>query len=84
MVENEGGSADGIVPVRELKFRICVELFIRQVRQVRLRPRPDFLLHNPGISDGRIFSGVAIGITEPLERMNPKFFAVENVNRLLA
>ncbi len=32
MMENECGSTGGLVSVGEMKFRICVELLIRQVR----------------------------------------------------
>ena len=46
MMKDERRSADGDVPIGEMKFRIGVELLIRQVRQVRVGSPNNFLLES--------------------------------------
>lgn len=82
VVEDQCRSAEGGVSIGEMQFRICIELLIGQARQVRLSLSVDLLLEESGIRDGRIFGRVAIGIPESLQRVNPKSFAVEDMNHL--
>jgi hypothetical protein len=82
MMKDERRSADGDVPIREMKFRIRVELLIRHVRQICLGQPADFLLQESRIGDGRTFLSTPVDVREALERVNPKSFAVENVNHL--
>jgi hypothetical protein len=82
MMKDERRSADGDVPIGEMKFRISVELLIGQVRQISVGPPADFLLQESHIGDGRAFLRVPVGVPQPLERVNPKPFAVENMNCL--
>ena len=53
MMKDERRSADGDVPIGEMKFRIGVELLIRQVRQVRVGSPNSFLLEESRIGDGK-------------------------------
>ena len=53
VMKNQSRSADGDVPIREMKFSIRVELLIRQVRQIRVSPLSDFLLKDSRIGDHR-------------------------------
>jgi hypothetical protein len=53
MMKDERGCADGNVAVGKMKFRISIELLIRQGRQIRVGPLTDFLLQESCIGDGR-------------------------------
>jgi hypothetical protein len=82
MMEDERRSADGAVSIGEMKFRIGIELLICQARQIGLSPPADLLLQESGIRDTGTFGGAAIDVAESLQRVNPKSFAVEDVNHL--
>jgi hypothetical protein len=83
VVDYERRSADRSVSIGEMKFRISIEPLICQARQVRSSLPADFLLQESGIRDGRALGTVAIDILKPLERVNPKPLAVEDMNHLL-
>lgn len=63
MMKDERRSADGDVPIWEMKFRIGVELLIRHVRQIRLGSPNNFLLEESRISDGRKFLRLPVDVS---------------------
>jgi len=82
MMKDERRSADGDVPIGEMKFRIGIELLIGQVRQISMGQLTHFLLQESYIGDERAFFRGPVGVPEALERVNPKPLTVENMNRL--
>jgi hypothetical protein len=82
MMKDERRSADGNVPIGEMKLGIGIELLIGQVRQISMRRLPDFLLQESQIDDGRAFFRGSVSVPKSPERVNPKPFAVENMNCL--
>jgi hypothetical protein len=82
MMEDERRSADGVVSIGEMKFRIGIELLIRQAGQIYPGLPADLLLQESGSSNIGAFGAVAVDVLEPLQRVNPKSFAVEDVNHL--
>jgi hypothetical protein len=67
MMKYERRGADRNVSIGEVKFRISVELLVGQVRQVSVGLQTDFLLQEPHIGDGRVFSNGPVGIPFPTE-----------------
>ena len=82
MMKDECRGADGDVPIGEMKLRIGIELLIGQGRQISVGRLADFLLQESCIGDGREFIEGPVGVPQPLERVDPKPFAVENMNHL--
>ena len=82
MMKDERRSADGDVPIREMKLRIGIELLIGQGRQISVGRLADFVLQESYIGEDRAVLKGPVGVPQPLERVNPKSFAVENLNRL--
>ncbi|HET6218924.1 MAG TPA: hypothetical protein VFE27_18015 [Acidobacteriaceae bacterium] len=65
-----------------MKLRIGIELLIGQIRQISMGRLADLFLQESYIGDDRAFLKGPVGVPYPLERVNPKPFAVENMNRL--
>jgi len=82
MMKDERRSSDGDVPIGEMKLRIGIELLIGQIRQISVGRLADFFLQESYIGNSRAFFRGPVGIPQPLERVNPKPFAVENMNSL--
>lgn len=82
VMEDERRSACGEISIGETKFGIRVELLIREAQQIFFGPSAYLLLQYSSLSHVRTCGWIAINIGQPLHHMNPKSFAVENVNHL--
>jgi hypothetical protein len=82
VMKDERRSPEGEVPFREMKLRIGIALLIGQGRQISAGRMADLLLQKPHIGNSRQFLRGPVGIAQPLQRVNPKPFAVANMNRL--
>ncbi len=83
VMKNERRGANGNVPIREMKLCIGIELWIGQGRQISVGRSSDLFLQKPRIGDSRAIFRGPVNIRQTLQRVNPKPFAIENMNRLL-
>ena len=67
MMKDERRSADGDVPIGEMKLRIGIELSIAQGRQISVRRLADFLLQEFCIGEDRAVPKGPVGVPQPLE-----------------
>ena len=66
MMKDKRRSADGDVPIGEMKFRIGVEMLIRQIRQISVGPPAYVLLQESRIGDSRAFLRLSVDVPEAL------------------
>jgi hypothetical protein len=62
MMKDERRSADGDVPIGEMKLRIGIELLIGQIRQISMGRLADFFLQESYIGDNRAFLKGPVGV----------------------
>jgi hypothetical protein len=84
MMKDERRSTVSDVPIGEMKFCLSVEPFIGQVRQIGVGPLTYLLLQESRIGDGGAFLRVPVDVRKTLKRVDPKSFAVEDMNSLFA
>src|ERR1700721_74934 len=82
MVEDECRSADCGGSIGEMKFRIDIELLIRQARQIRTGLTNDLLLQESGSRHIEKFGRFAIDVLEPLQRAIPNSPAFKDATTL--
>jgi hypothetical protein len=82
MVKDKRRSTDRDVSIGEMKFRIGIELLIRQFRQISVGLSAHFLLQEPRIGQTGTFPGVSVNVPQALKRVDPESFAVEDMNGL--